>query len=71
MIEPHACVEPGYGKLQVGIYVAAIQDTIDRKRQQLPPLVSEPGPAGNGSTLIGNIDLRVLYTGSGARPEKE
>ena len=45
LIEPHACVEPGYSKLQVGIYVAAIQDTMDRKRQQLPPPVSQPPPA--------------------------
>jgi hypothetical protein len=29
------CENPGYGKLQVGIYVAAIQDTIARYKQQL------------------------------------
>ena len=32
VIEPHACVDPAYGELQVGIYIAAIQDAIDRKQ---------------------------------------
>ncbi|KIM75061.1 hypothetical protein PILCRDRAFT_13876 [Piloderma croceum F 1598] len=33
IIEPPTCANPGYGKLHVGIYVAAIQDTIDRQKQ--------------------------------------
>ena len=33
LIEPHSCSNPAYGKIQVGIYIAAIQDTIDRARQ--------------------------------------
>jgi hypothetical protein len=32
LIEPPACTNPGYGKLQVGIYIAAIQDTIDSQK---------------------------------------
>jgi hypothetical protein len=35
VIEPHACSNPAYGKIQVGIYIAAIQDTIDRERQDI------------------------------------
>jgi hypothetical protein len=35
LIEPHACKKPGYGKLQVGIYVAAIQNAMDRQKHQL------------------------------------
>ena len=34
LIEPPTCKNPGYGKLQVGIYIAGIQDAIDRKKQQ-------------------------------------
>lgn len=33
VIEPHSCSNPAYGKVQVGIYIAAIQDTIDRAMQ--------------------------------------
>ena len=33
VIEPHSCSNPAYGKLQVGIYIAALQDTIDRAKQ--------------------------------------
>src|SRR5712691_8671480 len=33
VIEPHSCSNPAYGKIQVGIYIAAIQDTIDRATQ--------------------------------------
>jgi hypothetical protein len=32
-IEPHACQAPSYGKLHVGIYIAAIRDAMDRERQ--------------------------------------
>jgi hypothetical protein len=35
LIEPHACSNPAYGKIQVGIYIAAIQETIDRVRQDI------------------------------------
>ncbi|KAF9505632.1 hypothetical protein BS47DRAFT_1489755 [Hydnum rufescens UP504] len=30
LIEPSVCKDPGYGQIQVGIYMAAIQDTIAR-----------------------------------------
>ncbi len=35
LIEPHSCSNPAYGKIQVGIYIAAIQETIDRVRQDI------------------------------------
>jgi hypothetical protein len=35
IIEPHSCSNPAYGKIQVGIYIAAIQETIDRARQDI------------------------------------
>ncbi len=34
VIEPHSCSNPGYGKIQVGLYIAAIKETIDRARQE-------------------------------------
>jgi hypothetical protein len=35
VIEPHSCSNPAYGKIQVGIYIAAIQETMDRARQDI------------------------------------
>ena len=35
VIEPHFCSNPAYGKIQVGIYIAAIQETIDRAMQDI------------------------------------
>jgi hypothetical protein len=35
VIEPHSCSNPAFGKIQVGIYIAAIQETIDRARQDI------------------------------------
>ena len=37
IIEPHSCSNPAYGMLQVGIYIAALQDTIDREMQGIEP----------------------------------
>ena len=34
LIEPHSCSNPAYGKLQVGIYIAAVQETMERARQE-------------------------------------
>ena len=62
VIEPHSCVDPGYGKLHVGnifdssnvntnmVSIAAIQveDAIDRKLQPS----SAPNPHGNGGNLL-------------------
>ena len=49
VIEPHACTNPAYGELQVAIYVAAIQDAMDRKQQPQPPPVSRGGALIGGS----------------------
>src|SRR6266849_9687293 len=35
VIEPHSCSNPAYGKIQVGIYIAAIQETMDRATQDI------------------------------------
>ena len=42
LIEPPTCRNPGYGKLHVGIYVAGVQDTIDRKKQAPRPSSTPP-----------------------------
>ena len=34
LIKPHACKEPSYGKLHVGVYIAGIRDALDRERQR-------------------------------------
>jgi hypothetical protein len=35
LIITHSCSNPAYGKIQVGIYIAALQETIDRARQDI------------------------------------
>jgi hypothetical protein len=53
VIKPATCKKPAYGKLQVGIYIAGIQDTIDRKKQTPPQMPSgsphdgQDGPASD------------------------
>ena len=42
VIEPHSCSNPAYGKLQVGIYIAAIQETIDRATQDKEAMERNP-----------------------------
>ena len=62
LIEPPTCKDPGYGKLQVGIYVAAIQDMMERTKQRLrrSQPKSPDGDDGNNSASGGN-------TGGGVR----
>jgi len=64
VIEPHGCVEPGYGKLHVGIYVPAIQAEMDRKQQ--PRSVSHLSPPGKGGALIGGNKDQDNNRGSGS-----
>ena len=51
VIEPHSCSNPAYGKIQVGIYIAAIQETIDREKRAREPSVDlrdeEANPDGD------------------------
>jgi hypothetical protein len=35
LIEPPTCKEPSYGKLHVGLYIAAIQDLMDRAKRRV------------------------------------
>ena len=73
VIEPPTCKNPGYGKLQVGIYIAAIQDTIDRKKQEplQPPSRSphdgDDGPAGGGGPKDDQRDLDERSSDKGSR----
>jgi len=53
LIEPSKCTNPGYGKLHVGIYVAGIQDAIDRKKQQLP---AQPPPGSPNDGVDDSAD---------------
>jgi hypothetical protein len=49
LIKPHACREPSYGKLHVGLYIAAVMDTIDREKQvsDAQPRRDGDGPSGS------------------------
>ncbi|KAM6503004.1 hypothetical protein JOM56_002981 [Amanita muscaria] len=57
VIEPPTCVEPGYGKLHVGVYIAVIEDAIDRWQQQQQSSTSQPKPPGDGGNSIA-IEVR-------------
>lgn len=56
-------MNPGYGKLHVGIYLAAIQDAMDRKQQPQP---KRPGDSGD---LIGGDKDQDDKSDSGSGPE--
>lgn len=49
VIEPHNCTNPGYGKLHVGICIAAILDMFDRKAQQNAHADSSGEGSGGGN----------------------
>ena len=53
IINPSTCANPGYGKLHVGIYIAAIQDIIDRKQQQ-QQLLPQTKPSDGGDSASGD-----------------
>ena len=42
VIEPHRCSDPAYGKIHVGLYMAAIRETIDRERQKEAKRARDP-----------------------------
>ena len=44
LIEPSTCKDPGYGKLQVGVYIAAGRDAITRRKQQLDAMPQTESP---------------------------
>jgi hypothetical protein len=58
LIKPHACKEPSYGKLHVGIYIAAIKDAIDRESQE-----HDARPPGSGS-------MKSKESGGGMKPKE-
>ena len=45
LIEPSTCKNPGYGKLQVGVYVAAVRDAMIRRKQHLDAMPQTESPA--------------------------
>lgn len=34
LIQPYNCINPGYGKLHIGVCIASIEDMFDRKEQE-------------------------------------
>jgi hypothetical protein len=50
LVKPHAFKAPSYGKLHVGLFIAAIEDAIDRERQvhDARQLDGDNGPPGDG-----------------------
>ena len=63
LIEPHSCSVPAYGKIQVGIYIAAIQETMDMARQDIEAREKSAGdpPA----------DLSLENEGSGSKGKQQ
>jgi Protein kinase domain len=65
LIEPPKCKDPGYGKLQVGIYVAAIQDRMDRTKQRLQLSQPKSPYDGGDDPAGGDNDKGDRGSGSG------
>ncbi|KIM88062.1 hypothetical protein PILCRDRAFT_63060 [Piloderma croceum F 1598] len=63
LIEPPTCKDPGYGKLQVGIYLAAIQDMMDRTKQRLPKSQPKSPDGGNGGNPSGGAHKSSRFQG--------
>ena len=70
VIEPHACKEPSYGKIHVGIYIAAIRDALERKRQQWQADTRPPG-GGNGLSGSGGDKQDGLSGGGPGRGHRD
>src|ERR1700733_7106800 len=72
VIEPHSCSNPAYGKIQVGIYISAIQETIDRAMQDKE--AGEKTPLADISMkneeANPNADLDDYPPGGSTRPNK-
>ncbi len=63
VIEPHSCSNPAYGKIQVGIYIAAIQETMDRVRQVLE--------AGKKRGRDPSVDISLKNEANEANPDRD
>ena len=55
VIKLPTCTNPGYGKLHVGIYLAAIQDMIDHQKQLHPSPPPKP-PCNDNNSISGDKD---------------
>ena len=63
VIEPHSCSNPAYGKIQVGIYIAAIRETIDRERQDIEAREKRSRDPSADISLVNeeaNPDMKML-----------
>lgn len=74
VIEPHQCSNPAYGKIHVGIYIAAVQEAIDRTRQDIekrdPPAdISPRNEEANPDDSEGE-DLNDCSRGESLRPTR-
>jgi hypothetical protein len=47
VIEPHRCFNPAYGKINVGIYIAVIKETIDREKQDIEKRALDLSPSAD------------------------
>lgn len=47
MYEPHALINPGYGKLHIGIYISAVKDALDRFNKLPKDTNPPPPPSGD------------------------
>lgn len=70
LIKPHSSSNPAYGKIQVGIYIAAVQETIDRTRQDIE---AEKNRSRDPSAdiFLGNEEVNADGYHSPERPTRE
>ncbi|KAF8623404.1 hypothetical protein AX15_006392 [Amanita polypyramis BW_CC] len=66
LIVPSTCSDPGYGKLHIGIYIAAIQDMMDRWQHRAESKPSGDGGDGGGDDGGEDQDGQDHSRGSGS-----
>jgi len=72
-VQPHAYREPSYGKLHIGIYVAAVMDAFDRAKQRAAGSGNDSGdPSGGPSDGRGGPeDDKKQKDGGGNKKRKK
>lgn len=71
VIDIHACKSPAYGKLHVGLYLAALEDVLDRVKQQLPAETEEGNSRHPADPLAHNGKRRLFVDEDDGGPPRK
>ena len=59
LIQPHACTEPSYGKIHLGVFITAVKEVINRAKQDAVHDLNDGGPSEG-------TDHKVVFEGHAA-----